>query len=106
MLPEADRLPVRRNLRTNNQRNDYRSNAQRTVPNAHNSRAFATQVRSAAGVEEIAQGIADSVDADLPALVDEWWPILTRLARLLPRAGSVTAPLATRDQSSEENGNQ
>ena len=106
MLPEADRLPVRRNLRTNNQRNDYRSNAQRTVPNAHNSRAFATQVRSAAGVEEIAQRIANAVNANLPALVDEWWSIWTRLAWCLPRIRCAAATLATRDQSSEENGDE
>ena len=106
MLPEADRLPVRGDLCTNNQRNNYSSNAQRTVPNAYDSRSFAAQVRSATGGEEIAQRIANAVNANLTALVDEWWSIWTRLARLLPRVRGAATTLATRDQPSEENGNQ
>jgi len=78
VLPEADRLPVYGDLHANEERNNECADAQDTTP-YRSCRATATS----ACTEEIAQGFAKSVDANLTALVHQRLALGSR--RLLTR---------------------
>ena len=79
VLPKADRLPVRSNLRANEECDEERADAQDTTPNRGNRAA------TSARVEEVAERLANAIHTNLPALVHQrlaLWSrrLLTRLA--------------------------
>ena len=79
VLPEADRLPVRSDLRANKERHEECADAQDTTPNRGNRAA------TTAGVEEVAERLANAIHTNLSALIHQRLALwsrrpLTRLA--------------------------
>ena len=78
VLPEADRLPVRSDLRANEERNEQRADALDATPNCGNGTA-ATR----AGTEEITERLTNAVHANLTSLINQRLALWSR--RLLLR---------------------